>query len=73
MTTYVYEPIHQKGGGKPWYYEIKQEMDDQPLTKHPETGESIRRVVLGGYGTLSSKGSANSGSGCGCKPGTCCG
>ena len=38
MTTYVYEPIHQKGGGKPRYYEIKQKMDDKPLTKHPETG-----------------------------------
>jgi hypothetical protein len=48
-------------------------MDDKPLTKHPETGEPIRRVVLGGYGTLSSKGSADSGSGCGCKPGSCCG
>jgi hypothetical protein len=34
MTTYVYEPIHQKGGGKPRYYEIKQKMDDKPLTKH---------------------------------------
>ena len=47
MTTYVYEPIHQKGGGKPRYYEIKQKMDDKPLTKHHETGEPIRRVVLG--------------------------
>jgi len=73
MTTYVYEPIHQNGGGKPRYYEIKQSMNDEPLTKHPETGEPIRRVVLGGFGTLSSKGSADSGSGCGCKPGTCCG
>jgi len=73
MPTYVYEPIHQKGGAKPRYYEIKQKMDDQPLTKHPETGEPIRRVVLGGFGTLSSKGRADSGSGCGCKPGNCCG
>jgi hypothetical protein len=48
-------------------------MDDRPLTKHPETGEPIRRVVLGGFGTLSSKGSADPGVGCGCKPGTCCG
>ena len=73
MTTYVYERIHQKAARKPQYYEIKQKMDDKPLTKHPETGEPIRRVVLGGFGTLSSKGSADSGSGCGCKPGTCCG
>jgi hypothetical protein len=29
-------------------------MNDKPLTKHPETGEPIRRVVLGGFGVLSS-------------------
>lgn len=73
MTTYVYEPINRKLGGKPRYFEIKQNMNDKPLTTHPETGEPIRRVVLGGFGTLSSKGSADSGSGCGCKPGSCCG
>jgi predicted nucleic acid-binding Zn ribbon protein len=73
MTTYVYEPIHQKAGKKPRYFEIKQSMNDAPLTKHPETGEPIRRVVLGGLGTLSSKGSADSGAACGCKPGSCCG
>ena len=73
MTTYVYEPIHQKSGAKPRYFEIKQSMKDEPLTKHPETGEPIRRVVLGGFGTLSSKGKADSGHSCGCKPGSCCG
>jgi predicted nucleic acid-binding Zn ribbon protein len=73
MTTYVYEPIHQKAAEKPRYFEIKQSMKDAPLTKHPESGEPIRRVVLGGFGTLSSKGSADSGSSCGCKPGSCCG
>ena len=73
MTTYVYEPIHQKPREKPRYFEIKQSMNDAPLTKHPESGEPIRRVVLGGFGTLSSKGSAASGSSCGCNPGSCCG
>lgn len=73
MTTHVYEPIHQKAGGKPRCYEIKQKMDDKPLTKHPETGEPIRRVVLGGFGTLSSKGSVDSSFSCGCEPGSCCG
>ena len=73
MTTYVYESTAQKRGHKARYYEIKQAMDAEPLTRHPETGEPIRRVVLGGFGTLSSKGSADSGSGCGCKPGSCCG
>ena len=58
MTTYVYETIPQKHGEEPRYFEIKQNMNDQPLTKHPETGESIRRVVLGGFGVLSSDKSA---------------
>ena len=73
MTTYVYETIPSKPGAKPKYFEIKQSMNDAPLTKHPETGEPIRRVVLGGFGTLSSKRSGNSDSGCGCAPGGCCG
>jgi len=48
-------------------------MNAKPLTKHPETGEPIRRVVLGGFGMLSSKPASNSGSACGCGPGGCCG
>ena len=75
MTTYVYETIPQKGGEKPRYFEIKQSMNDEPLTKHPETGEPIRRVVLGGFGVLSSgkaenpspsTGSSCCGPSCGC-------
>lgn len=73
MTTYVYETIPAKAGEKPRYFEIKQYMIDQPLTKHPETGEPIRRVVLGGFGVLSGK-SADSGSGGSCCSGSgCCG
>ena len=76
MTTYVYETITQQPGEKPRYFEIKQRMNDQPLTKHPETGEMIRRVILGGYGTLSSKPGAgekkDAGSSC-CGPSCCCG
>lgn len=74
MTTYVYETIPAKAGQKPRYFEIKQNMKDEPLTKHPETGEPIRRVVLGGFGTLNSKGGNASGeSSCGCASGGCCG
>jgi len=74
MTTYVYETIPAKAGAKPRYFEIKQSMKEDPLTKHPETGEPIRRVVLGGFGLLSSKESdRSSGSSCGCAPGGCCG
>jgi len=76
MTTYVYETIPQKSSEKSRYCEIKQRMRDAPLTQHPETGEPIRRVVLGGFGVLSSKPSAgekkDAGSAC-CGPSCCCG
>lgn len=69
MTTYVYETIPSKPGEKPSYFEIKQNMKAAPLKKHPETGEPIRRVVLGGFGVLSSgKSGSDSSSGS-----TCCG
>ena len=54
MTTYVYETIPAKKGSKVRHFEIKQSMKDNPLAKHPETGEAIRRVVVGGYGILKS-------------------
>ena len=74
MTTYVYETIPSKPGEKPRYFEIKQGMNEPPLSRHPETGEAIRRVVLGGFGVLSSKApSGGSDSSCGCAPGSCCG
>jgi predicted nucleic acid-binding Zn ribbon protein len=74
VTTYAYEAIPSKPGEKPRYYEIKQSMNDAPLAKHPDTGEPIRRVVVGGFGVLSSKpASSSSNSSCGCVPGGCCG
>ncbi|MEX2043827.1 MAG: zinc ribbon domain-containing protein [Opitutus sp.] len=75
MTTYVYETIPSKAGDKPQYIEIKQSMNDKPLTTHPDSGEAIRRVVLGGYGVLSSsqkKSSPDAGGGC-CGGSGCCG
>ena len=71
MTTYVYETILSKPGEKPRYFEFKQSMKDAPLTTHPETGELIRRVVLGGFGVLSSKPSGGA-SGSSCGPGCGC-
>ena len=69
MTTYVYETIPADKKAKPTLYEIQQSMRDEPLTRHPETGEPIRRVILGGYGTLTKKESSSGdscGAGCGC-------
>jgi predicted nucleic acid-binding Zn ribbon protein len=55
MTTYVYETIPQKPDAKPKRFEVQQSMSDAPLTKHPETGEPVRRVIAGGYGFIATK------------------
>ena len=74
MTTYVYETIPAEEGDFVDYFEIKQSMKDAPLTEHPETGQAIRRVILGGCGILKSeKCSPASSASCGCGPGGCCG
>ena len=52
MATYVYETIPAKAGGEVRRYEIHQSMKDAALTKHPETGEPIRRVLVGGLGLI---------------------
>jgi hypothetical protein len=46
MPTYVYETIPQKG--KPNRFELWQSMKDAALTKHPATGEPVRRLIVGG-------------------------
>ena len=74
MATYVYETIPQIEGEKPKRFEVRQSMKDEALTRHPDTGEPVRRVITGGAGLMgmsSSASSAASGSGGGC--GTGCG
>jgi predicted nucleic acid-binding Zn ribbon protein len=73
--TYLYETIPSKKGEEAKQFEIKQSANDAPLTKHPETGEPIRRVILGGWGLVSNKANAGGSSkgGCGCGPSQSCG
>jgi predicted nucleic acid-binding Zn ribbon protein len=74
MAIYVYETIPSRAGEAVRTYEIRQSMKEAALAKHPETGESIRRVITGGLGIMtSSKGgpaprpaAGGCGSGCGC-------
>lgn len=73
MTTYVYETIPTKPNEQVRYFEIKQSMTEPALTRHPETGKPIRRVILGGFGVLKSGESKLPSGGCGCAPGGCCG
>src|SRR5690349_14486417 len=55
MTTYVYETLPQKANVAPVRFEVRQSMNDAPLTKHPETGEPVRRVIAGGFGFIAQK------------------
>lgn len=76
MATYVYETIPQKPGTKTKRFEVQQSMKDEPLKKHPETGEPVRRVITGGFGFIDSgkaktqspapSGGHSCGSACGC-------
>ena len=50
MPTYIYEttdatkPIRN--------FEVKQSVHDDPLSRDPETGEPVRRVISAGYSVL---------------------
>lgn len=55
MTTYVYETVPQRRNEKPRRFEVRQSMRDAALTRHPETGEPVRRVIAGGYGVIAQK------------------
>ena len=48
MTTYIYETIQTSESEELTYYEIEQDDDDAPLTRHPEVGIAIRRVIVDG-------------------------
>lgn len=50
MPTYVYETVSKDPSELAKRYEIWQRMQDEPLTRHPETGEPIKRVLIGGIG-----------------------
>lgn len=79
MATYIYETTDTT---KPVQrFEIQQSMKEDALTKHPETGEPIRRVITGGFGyaatgnaprhadmqrAMGGGGGHSCGSGCGC-------
>ncbi|MDX2079488.1 MAG: zinc ribbon domain-containing protein [Terrimicrobiaceae bacterium] len=70
MATYVYETIPAKPGGKSTRFEVRQSMTEPALTKHPETGEPVRRVISGGFGIMGRGAKATQPSG-GCGSGAC--
>ncbi|MFN0075744.1 MAG: FmdB family zinc ribbon protein [Prosthecobacter sp.] len=72
MPTYVYETIPQFEGEPTKRLEIRQSMKDAALTQHPDSGQPIRRIPVGGTGlmgassTSSTSGGGSCGTGCGC-------
>lgn len=50
MPIYVYETIPENPGDPVRQFELWQSMKDAPYARHPETGERLRRVVIGGIG-----------------------
>ena len=49
MPTYIYESMPTDGTA-PTRFEVVQRMTDEPLAKHPQTGEPVRRIITGGQG-----------------------
>ncbi len=71
---YLYETIPASDLDQPTRFEIKQSIHEKALDKHPETGEPVRRVIVGGIGLITSKSAtpeprtappARTGGGCG--------
>lgn len=74
MATYVYETIPRQAGDHPRRFEIVQSMKDAPLTRHPDTGEPVRRLISGGFGLMGKAGpkSAPVAATAPCAPGCAC-
>ena len=52
MATYVYETIPEREGDEPRRFEVVQSMKDAPLTRDPQSGLRVRRVISGGFGLM---------------------
>ncbi|MEM9825537.1 MAG: zinc ribbon domain-containing protein [Planctomycetota bacterium] len=67
MPTYVYETIPESEREEALEFEIVQRMADEPLTRHPETGQPVRRIISGGLSLpVSSKKGSCCSSSCSC-------
>lgn len=64
MKTYIYETIPSGCCETAKHYEIEQEENSPGLTQHPETGEAIRRVMIGDQPLAKATGDCCGGTGC---------
>jgi predicted nucleic acid-binding Zn ribbon protein len=52
MATYIYETVPDLPDVPVRRFEIKQSMMDAPLTRDPQTGDKVRRIIAGGVGIV---------------------
>lgn len=50
MPTYVYETIPSDAAVEPRRFEVFQGMHDAALTRDPDCGVPVRRIITGGIG-----------------------
>lgn len=72
MATYVYETIPRASDAEPRRFEVVQSMKDAPLTRHPDTGEPVRRVISGGFGLMAKAGPKSPPAPAACAAGCAC-
>lgn len=71
MPTYVYETIPGDPAQAPVRFELDQRMSEPALTRHPETGEPVRRLISGGLGFIGCEAKAGPTPAGGCGMGGC--
>ncbi|HZC34390.1 MAG TPA: hypothetical protein VE242_02185 [Chthoniobacterales bacterium] len=72
MATYIYETVPESPEVPVRRFEIKQSMNDAPLTHDPETGQPVRRVISGGFGLMTSSATSTATHSCGSGGCGCC-
>jgi len=72
MATYVYETIPRTADEKPERFEVVQRMSDPALTRHPDSGQPVRRVITGGFGLMGVGAREPAASAAPCAPGCAC-
>jgi hypothetical protein len=55
MPTYIYETVPADASTPVARFELQQKMSEAPLTAHPQTGEPIQRVIMGGMGFMKAR------------------
>ncbi|HVU17108.1 MAG TPA: zinc ribbon domain-containing protein [Candidatus Didemnitutus sp.] len=72
MATYIYETIPDQPGQAPERFEVVQAMKDAPLTRHPQSGRPVRRIITGGFGFMGGTKTESKATVAPCAPGCAC-